>query len=358
MLTCEFLQLLSFGQTCRVLRRSDLSRILYEALSEAQRANVLCNKAILSIETSETGVTATCEDGSVYTADMIIGIDGVHSTVRSEMMRLSGQDQQSPFLTTYQCLWVRFPTTGEDRKRAGQVHEMHGPGIASQTFYSPEHAVTGIYERLETVTKERLRFEDNDKEALLKRRGHLPLTSDGKLTMRSAYEQSISSNLVALEEGVVPRWSYGGRVVLAGDAAHKITPVTGAGYNNGVIDVVVLVNRLNALLHPDSAAAEGKEMDKTKPSRLPSSSELEELFTAYQEERAPVNKDVYKLDNTVISTATWETTFKWFLDLYVMPISWLQSFLQNMAIKKSAKTPCFDFLPADKHVVGNMAWQA
>lgn len=347
--------------------RSDLSRILYEALPEAQRANVLCSKAISSVETSETGVTATCEDGSVYVADMIIGADGVHSTVRSEMTRLmAGQDEQSPspsplpFLTTYQCLWVRFPTAGEDRKRAGQVHEMHGPGVATQTFYSPKHAVTAIYERLETVTKERLRLGADDKEALIKRRGHLPLTSDGKLTLRSAYEQSFSSDLVALEEGVVPRWSYGGRMVLAGDAAHKVTPITGAGYNNGVIDIAVLVNQLNALLlsHSATAAAEaGKGKGKNKSSRLPSSAELEKLFAAYQEERAASNEEVYKMASIVTATATWASSLRWFLDLYVMPISWVQKYFLNLRINQTAKTPCFDFLPGDKHVVGSVAWQ-
>lgn len=356
-----------FGETCRVMRRFDLNRILYNGLPESQRSkNVLCNKAIVSIETSDTGVTATCADGSTYDGDMIIGIDGVHSVVRGEMTRLAAQDNitsnsksddksaVSPFLTTYQCLWIRYPTTGDDRKRAGQVHEMHGPGIATQTFYSPEHAVTGIYERLETATSERLRLGDKDKEALVRRRGHLPLTSDGKLSLRSACEQSISADLVALEEGVVPKWSYGGRVVLAGDAAHKITPITGAGYNHGVADVVVLVNSLRALLRP-TEKTEGKN-EPEKAQGKPSSAELDAIFAEYQELRAPPNQGEFKYSTAITATATWATTIRWFLDLYVLSNSWLQSLLFGIMIKEASKTPCFDFLPPDKHVVGSVKW--
>lgn len=280
----------------------------------------------------------TCADGSTYTGDMIIGADGVHSAVREHIQKLAADDTghtiKPPFLTTYQCLWVRFPAPA-DEDRAGQVFETHGPGIATQIFFSTEHAVAGIYERLEQPTQERLRLGGDDQEALLQRWGHLPLTDDGKYTLRSVAENSISSGMVALEEGVVDRWSYGGRAVLVGDAAHKYTPITGAGCNNGIIDVAVLVSGLQRLVS-------GREASTSK--------QLDAVFAAYQEERKKENEAQCNTASTVTANATWQNVFRRFLDQYIVPMKWLQRSLLYMAARRAAKTPSFDFLPAGERV--------
>ncbi|KAM3517807.1 hypothetical protein NHJ13051_008668 [Beauveria bassiana] len=48
-------------------------------------------------------------------------------------------------------------------------------------------------------------------------------------------------------------WFYG-RMVLVGDACHKITPNAGFSFNNGVQDAVVLYNGLKKLVLEDSSA--------------------------------------------------------------------------------------------------------
>ncbi|RYC57320.1 hypothetical protein CHU98_g8884 [Xylaria longipes] len=50
-----------------------------------------------------------------------------------------------------------------------------------------------------------------------------------------------------LEEGIVKHWSWN-RLVLVGDACHKFTPNYGLGYNNGIQDVVALVNELHQVV--------------------------------------------------------------------------------------------------------------
>ena len=103
----------------------------------------------------------------------------------------------------------------------------------------------------------------------MQRWGHLPISS--RLTIRDAYERRAEAGMVNLEEGVVRHWSWGGRVVLVGDAAHKFTPSTGAGCNNGIVDIIVLINQLRAEVHGACGA--------------PSESAIASAFRRYQDLR-------------------------------------------------------------------------
>jgi 2-polyprenyl-6-methoxyphenol hydroxylase-like FAD-dependent oxidoreductase len=53
------------------------------------KSKVLVGKVVASVEQSEAGVTVVCEDGSSYQGDILVGADGVRSTVREEMWRLA-----------------------------------------------------------------------------------------------------------------------------------------------------------------------------------------------------------------------------------------------------------------------------
>lgn len=48
---------------------------------------MLLNKKITTVDHSDDGVVAHCEDGSEYNGSMIAGADGVHSTIRGEMWK-------------------------------------------------------------------------------------------------------------------------------------------------------------------------------------------------------------------------------------------------------------------------------
>ncbi|RAK99770.1 FAD-dependent oxidoreductase [Aspergillus ibericus CBS 121593] len=64
----------------RICRR-DLQDVLLTAVAE-ERIPVSYNKRIVSVTESPTNVTVTFSDGSTDTADMLIGCDGLHSSVR------------------------------------------------------------------------------------------------------------------------------------------------------------------------------------------------------------------------------------------------------------------------------------
>lgn len=67
--------------------RQMLLQVLYDNLKSKEK--VLTNKRVISVDLDHLGVSATTEDGSVYRGTLLVGADGIHSTVRSEMWRLA-----------------------------------------------------------------------------------------------------------------------------------------------------------------------------------------------------------------------------------------------------------------------------
>jgi 2-polyprenyl-6-methoxyphenol hydroxylase-like FAD-dependent oxidoreductase len=63
--------------------RGDIEDVLYEAA--APHAEIRFGRRLVSIDQDAAGVTATFDDRSSVTADLLIGADGLHSTTRSLM---------------------------------------------------------------------------------------------------------------------------------------------------------------------------------------------------------------------------------------------------------------------------------
>lgn len=265
---------------------------------------------------------------------------------RDEMRKLALENDsaeinsEKPFLTTYKCLWLRWPN-GETP--VGVTSETHGSGAATQLFSGIAGTVAGIYIPLETPTYDRIKFTKKDEGDIIEVWGHLPLTKDGKITIQSAWDQRLESALVSLEEGVLQQWSWGGKVALVGDAAHKFTPSTGAGCNSGMIDVVALVNNLHRLLNNDS---------DDKPTRK----EIQGAFDKYQDAR--LNETIFqcKFSGDATASASWSSMFRRVVDQYVMPIQGLQKYLMDKAATRIVRSPAFEFLPQDQHVHGKVEW--
>lgn len=251
--------------------------------------NVICDKNICEVKETAGGVTAICSDGSSYEADIIIGADGVSSKVRTHVNRSSNrqvegkaQEDRACFDAHHICLWIRFSSDG---LRAGSTFETHGNGASTQMFVSPDHAVAGVYEKLSEPIRQRRRFTD---------------------------------------------------------AAHVFTSITGAGCNNGILDVVVLVNELRCLL----------DAKITKPD----TEELRGAFDSYESCRKEKAIHECRTATQVAATASWQSTFRRLTDQYLISLSWVQKLMVKQASTKIASIPSFYFLPADEHVHGKIPW--
>lgn len=326
---------------------------MYNALSSESQAKILPNKQLSSITPVAHGVVATCADGSSYAGSVIIGADGAHSAVRDLMRTLSlnagstETNEETPFLTTYRCLWVRFPT--ESNIAAGTTCETHGPHCATQFFAGEDTAVIGVYERLDKPTRERPRYTMADQDALVQRWGHLPVIPGGTLTLQDVYMSRLEAGLVSLEEGVVDHWGWDSRIVLCGDAAHKFTPSTGAGCNNGMIDIVALVNELHATVE-NARAASGNA------GTAPGKAEIASAFQAYQALRQGPVTAGYRGASQATALATWQTGIHKLLDRHILSRHTLQKFLIKLGAQSVARTPAFHFVPTDEQVVGRVPW--
>ncbi|KAI0148698.1 FAD/NAD(P)-binding domain-containing protein [Xylariaceae sp. FL1272] len=319
-----------FGTYPKVISRYDLTRTLYESLPTEAQAKILTGKRVSNIKSEGEGVKVTCKDGTVYTGSLVIGADGAHSVVRQHMRSLAleaGSDEineEKPFLTTYRCICIQFPTSLSDGIHPGLATETHSKGACTQLFVGEENAVCGIYETMKAPTRDRIRYTQDDQDAIVDRVGHLPLIQGGRLTIRDAYENKVDSLMVSLEEGVVGHWSYDGRIVLAGDAAHKFTPITGAGCNNGMADVVALANEMHKAFRGAAAnPAEGRA--------IPSRAQLASAFKDYQEKRFDEVTEQCARAGGVTATSTWTTGVHSFIDRHVLGYKLFQRYLYGRA---------------------------
>lgn len=74
-----------FGYASAFLEREKVLQVLYDNLDD--KSKILVSQRCSSIAHSEDSVAVKCEDGKEYAGDVVVGTDGVHSFVRSEMRR-------------------------------------------------------------------------------------------------------------------------------------------------------------------------------------------------------------------------------------------------------------------------------
>lgn len=79
----------SHGAGMTTFHRAHLIQVLYDSLSEPAKARYNTGKKLKDIEPTAAGITATCENVSRFSGNMIIGADGIHSATRRQMRKLA-----------------------------------------------------------------------------------------------------------------------------------------------------------------------------------------------------------------------------------------------------------------------------
>lgn len=95
---CPLLLLTLFsriGYPMIFLSRRSCMETLYGHIKHKDR--ILVNKRVAKIVRATSGVEIITEDGTVYTADILAGGDGIHSVVRKEMWRMGAVLQPGYF---------------------------------------------------------------------------------------------------------------------------------------------------------------------------------------------------------------------------------------------------------------------
>ncbi|KAG0321527.1 hypothetical protein BGZ99_003879 [Dissophora globulifera] len=259
---------------------------LFELLkSRVPSTKVLLQKTVVDMVEDDYGVVCWCSDGTEHRGDILVGADGAYSTVRENMYsRLKMQNRLPPgddrcLKPTHICvLGVSevldpnvFPAVrdkfstfelmlSQSRHCSVWLSPIEGNRISwcygsKVDAESPSLANNGNWEKTPSKT-----------ERLLDDVYGLPTAYGCKVgdIINSTPKDLVSS--VLLEEKFFETW-HSKRVVLLGDACHKILPFAGQGAVHAMLDGVCLVNLLYEL-------------------QGASTSEVEMLFQAYHKERS------------------------------------------------------------------------
>ncbi|KAK4237010.1 hypothetical protein C8A03DRAFT_35049 [Achaetomium macrosporum] len=221
--------------------------------------DVSFGKRLVSISTTDEGVTAIFEDGSVETGSLLIGAEGAHSVTRTWLF------QQSPPNAALMDLPISsFATlTKLNREVALALRDVEGmsciatsPGFF--TFFSgydctAEDPAQWVFMIILTWPAD----DTEEQAALAKDRGHLldkvrelakPLIYPFDAMVRSIPQDTRTWYSRRMTYWPTKPWdNRGGRVTLAGDAAHAMTFHRGQGLGNAIADVAELQEHLRAM---------------------------------------------------------------------------------------------------------------
>ncbi|KAK3830611.1 MAG: hypothetical protein J3R72DRAFT_455830 [Linnemannia gamsii] len=253
-------------------------------------------KRVLNITEEDDKVTVHLSNNETFKGDIVVGADGAYSAVRQRMYeQLATQDnlpksdqEELPFSCT--CLVGQtkvldpkeFPIIDEPVCKFRSVLGDDKP-FTWITFTTAQKTLCFmvIHHLSKTTSKaaQEQRFRNNDNaewgahpaQTMCDETRNFPIElSDGKKrTLGDLYDLTPKELIskVMLEEKVFSTW-YSGRVVLLGDACHKLNPSGGHGAVTAMHDAIALANLLYAL-----------------PSKT--SSDVTRIFQEYQEERYP-----------------------------------------------------------------------
>lgn len=333
-----------------MIHRAYLVQALYESLRDEDRARIHTSKKLASIESNSDGVVVTCADGTSYEGSIVLGADGVHSATRGIMRDIclkaspdADVDGERPFSVEYKTMWCSIPRLHE--YAPGDHNITHGDTASLQLLNSSKRAWLFLYEKLdgEARLEERVTYTEADMEAFGAK--HAEMAVGDLLKLKDVFPRRFGGGMANLEEGVLKQWS-GGRIVLAGDAAHKYTPNAGLGLNNGIQDVVALANELNRCVE---SVGRGSS---------PSQDEITAAFRRYQEARWEKAQKDYEMSAHTTRLCAWPTTAYWLFDQYVM--SWFP--YANELLVKYRVSPsiadglCLDYVEGEEPFQGKFPW--
>ncbi|KAH8704707.1 FAD binding domain-containing protein [Talaromyces proteolyticus] len=328
-----------------VLERQLVVSSLYDNLPDKSR--ILVNKRVSGVTETEDGVEVHTEDGAKYEGDIVVGCDGVNSTVRDIMWAnanraipgyISAAEKRS-LATTYACLIGFAPDM--PGMSCGDCHTVHNQGFSFLVITQPGRTFFFVFIKLPKVIHwpDRPRFTAEDAEKEAAKLSNLPISDT--VLFGELWQKRIRGQLIALEEVVFDHWHFG-RIAILGDSAHKLTINLAFGGNSALESTAALVNKLNREL-------------KANPNQKMSKETLSRIFEEYQELRKPRMKKVLNLAYQLTRLQAWDGWFMKFVQRFVIPWVGDERVADHFAdlVKGGIK---LDYVPLPNQPLGTVAW--
>ena len=219
-----------FGEANLAVHRADLQGALLSALPEGM---VWLGRELVGFSQNGREVVARFADGHEERGDLLVGADGIHSSVRAQLF-----GRRPPRYAGYTA-WRGVADAGEEGLPEGVGLNLWGRGsefglvgIGRGRFYwfATKNAPEGEADSAAGRRREVLDLLSGWYEPA---RATVEATADPKILRNDIYDRE-------------PLKSWGmGRVTLLGDAAHPMTPNLGQGACQAIEDAVVLARCLD-----------------------------------------------------------------------------------------------------------------
>lgn len=214
------------------LARSDLSRLLFEKIKDT--TEVIFNDEVVGLEEQADGVSVPLKHGGERRFDLVVGADGLHSSVR----RIAFGPQHQ-FETSLGYIVAAFEVSGY-RPRDEEVYLMYGqPGrmIGRFTLHDDRTLFLFVF----ADDNDRLPNETGLQKRLLRAkyeqgRWECPRILDELDRSRDLYFDRVS-------QIKMKNWSHG-RIAVVGDAAFCVSLLAGQGSALAMISAYVLAGEL------------------------------------------------------------------------------------------------------------------
>ncbi len=258
------------------LHRADLHKILYE---EAKKLGVVChlNSKITHFEQDQQTVRIMLENGSSYTGDLLIGADGIRSSVLEQLqMSPRFQSKKEPPTFTGQVAWRGVVPANKLPKNLikPDATVWVGPGRHLVTYYLRGGDLVNfvaVEERKEWVQESWSTKGDVQELQKTFADWHPEVTQ-----LLSEVEHTFLWGLFARKP--LKKWHLD-RVVLLGDACHPMLPFMAQGAAMALEDGFVLARELSAFGLDNNQNVEQALMRYTNL-RLPRTSKIQAMSSA------------------------------------------------------------------------------
>jgi salicylate hydroxylase len=268
------------------IHRADLLRILSDAIA---RDRVSLDAKCVSVHSSGSSAHAVFADGQVRAFDLLVGADGLHSVVRTEL-----HGNLAPRFTGHMCWRALIQSVALPPNHVPpQMTIWKGPGGHVVTYLLRGGTIVNVvaFHSVAEFVEESWTTESSGAELAA---AYVGVHPDLRLVLERA-EQCFKWGLY--DRDPLPHWGAA-RLTLVGDAAHPMLPFLGQGAACAIEDGYVLAAEL-ARTPDDHVAAlrRYEELRIPRTARIQLAARQQERFAHQATRSADVNSDwLYEFD--------------------------------------------------------------